>query len=127
MPGDADHECRKQQRRDDGLDEIQKNQAEHPKLNGGSRPIVTDLGSGSHRHKYPRRHGFPFESETREGGDGEPPDKDHLEDSNALESRRWRHTHHAPARTTVSPITKSNRWKSVLSVSLLSHSSPSFC
>src|SRR5438067_2343045 len=38
-----------------------------------------------------------------------------------------RQTHQTASNTPAIPITKSNRWNNVLRVSLLSHSSPSFC
>src|SRR5439155_15537334 len=110
-------------------DEIQEDQAEQPEIDCKPRPVIADFRAGNHCHEDPRGQRFSAPAVHDQREYNQPSDDNHEEVVGLCggTSLMCRQTHQTTASTPNNPITKSNRWNSVLSVSFLSHSSPSFC
>ena len=72
MPGDADHQRRKQQRRDDGLDQPQEDHRQHAQIRRGVREVVADLCAQQHGDENPCRQGTLEASVGDERGEADP-------------------------------------------------------
>ena len=71
MACDARHQRRENQRRDDGLDQSQKDITEDTETNRQRRRIEAKLGPRHHRNKDPRRQGAALKCEQSQKHDGD--------------------------------------------------------
>ena len=72
MPGDADHQRSEQQRRNDGLDQPQKDERQHAQMRGDIGEVVPDLRAQQHGDEDPRGERPPQASVDDQRGERNP-------------------------------------------------------
>jgi len=72
VPGDADHERREQERRDDRLDHAQEHQRQHAQVDRHRRQVVADLRADDHADEDPGRERAALEPPREQRRDEQP-------------------------------------------------------
>jgi len=76
MAGNANHKRAEQQRGNDRLDQVQEDLADDVQLDGSSRKVVAEFGTGQHGDKDPGCQGPPPESINKDHGQDQQPGQD---------------------------------------------------